>query len=109
MRRRAKNPVPPSSEVQKREAGRLYKNFTGHDPEIIGKFDIPDFSGVVMAIGELDYVGYTTVRDGVTESYHHDFSRKARPLLCVTSDGRQLIILGGEYDFTERGIVDRKT
>jgi hypothetical protein len=58
-------------------------------------------------VGELDGVLYTTVRDGVTEKYIHKFRKKSRPLLATSHDGKSLHILGGEYEFTERGIEDK--
>jgi hypothetical protein len=58
-------------------------------------------------IGELDLVGYRTKRDGRTERYGHHFRKSSRPLLAVSSDGKQLHIVGGQYEFTEAGIEDR--
>jgi len=60
-----------------------------------------------LVVGDLDGVLYTTVRDGKTEHYQHDFKKGSRPLLAASSDGKSLHILGGEYEFTERGIEDR--
>jgi hypothetical protein len=51
---------------------------------------------------------YSTVRDGRHENYVHRFGAKSRPLLAASSDGTQLYLLGGAYNFTERGIVDKK-
>lgn len=65
---------------------------------------VPD---VGLKIGHLDGVLYTTVRDGKTEKYIHKFKRSSRPLLAVSFDGKNLIMLGGAYQFTERGIVDK--
>jgi len=67
------------------------------------KMPIPD---VALKIGQCDGVLYTTVRDGKTERYIHKFKKSSRPLLAVSFDGRQLIMLGGAYQFTDRGIVD---
>ena len=60
-----------------------------------------------LVIGELDGVLYTTVRDGETEKYIHEFKKKSRPLLVSSHDGDSLHIIGGEYEFTEKGIEDR--
>lgn len=60
-----------------------------------------------LVIGKLDGVLYTARRDGKDEKYIHRFKRKARPLLAASHDGQSLRILGGEFDFTEAGIVDR--
>jgi hypothetical protein len=37
----------------------------------------------------------------------HRFKKKSRPLLAASHDGTQLYILGGEYAFTDAGIIDR--
>lgn len=60
-----------------------------------------------LVIGKMDGVLYTTVRDGKLEKYIHKFRRKSKPLLAVSSDGKQLLTVGGKYEFTEAGIEDR--
>lgn len=102
-----RNPVPASSRVQIREAAQLYADFSGHEPEIIGELDKPVIPDVLIGIGEIDGIMYSTVRDGVLEKYIHRFTKKARPLFAVSPDGKQLFMLGGAYNFTERGIVDK--
>lgn len=87
---------------------RLFRDFTGHDGELMGKIEFPHYPKTVICIGELIDVGYVTVRDGQRERYRHEFAAKSRPLLLAQHDGKQLFIYGGRYDFTERGIVDRK-
>lgn len=90
-----------------RAAMRLYSDFSGHDPEVIGTVEKPELPNICVAVGELDGIAYEAVRDGVKEKYFHKFAKKARPLLCVSFDGAQLFILGGSYDFTDHGIVDK--
>lgn len=107
--------VPPSSRAKSRgysadevgRAVRLYERFTGHDAEELGVFQLPDLPSTATVIGECDGVLYTTVRDGKTERYIHEFRARDKPLLCVSPDGRQLILVGGRYVFTEKGIVDK--
>lgn len=116
--------VPPSSRAGKRSrsfarsradirrAADLYERFSGHQAEAIGEISIPAVPKTGIAIGTLDGVLYTTVRDGVTERYIHEFKKRDAPLLVVSPDGKQMFIVGGSFDFTERGIVDgsdRKT
>jgi len=106
--------VPPSSRAGSRRkvgsnvarAKALFENFTGHEPQNPLKIRVPDLPKVVAVIGEMDGVLYTTVRDGVEESYIHEFKSKDKPLLCVSPDGRQILVIGGAYVFTDRGIVD---
>lgn len=59
-----------------------------------------------QALVKIKAIGYTTRRDGVIERYIHTFKKKARPqLLFLTRNHLQS--LGGVFDFTELGFVDR--
>lgn len=108
--------VPPSSRAigsllrrykdDAKAAADLFRRFTGHRAEPVEVVSVPPLPKVVAIMGELDGVLYTTVRDGRREKYIHTFRAKDRPLLGVSPDGKQLLIVGGDYDFTERGIVD---
>lgn len=97
------------SNVSKHSLGRaiaLYEEFSGHEAVELGTVAKPVMPDVAAVIGELDGIAYEAVRDGVREKYFHEFAAKSRPLLCVSPDGKQLIILGGHYRFTDHGIVD---
>ena len=85
------------------QAGELFRGFTGDHPETLHKVRIRN-PKTGLVIGELDGVLYTTVRDGKTERYEHEFKKGSRPLLVSSHDGESLHILGGDYEFTERGI-----
>jgi hypothetical protein len=95
---------PIHSEV--REAQERYQEFTGHDANEARKVKVR-IPRVAVEIGDLDGVLYTTVRDGRTEKYVHKFKRNSRPVLAAGSDGKTLHVIGGDFEFTERGIVDR--
>jgi hypothetical protein len=87
------------------EASQRLKDFSGHYPaDVVRVSEKPFKAGLV--IGTLDGVPYTTIRDGKTESYVHEFRENARPLLVASSDGRSLRVVGGRFQFTEAGIVD---
>ena len=103
---RKKNPVPASSRADEKEAARLYERFTGHDAQEAGRIEKPVIPEALAMIGTCDGILYTTVRDGVTEKYIHKFKAAARPIFAVSPDGSQIYLLGGDYNFTERGIVD---
>lgn len=90
---------------EKRAAAR-YKRFTGHDPVKTGTVNIPPTPKAVVAIGYLDSVSYETMRHGRIQRFRHVFAKHARPLFVASPDGRQLLMLGGAFRFTERGIVD---
>lgn len=107
--------VPPSSRAAwrrptanaKQRAALLYERFTGHDVDTERVVEVPDLPAVVAEIGECDAISYTTRRDGKVEHYIHEFAQADKPLLCVSPDGRQILLIGGRYLFTERGIVDK--
>jgi hypothetical protein len=89
-----------------RAAVKLYRDFREATPKKLGvvNFDVPD---AVMVIGHVDEICYTTTHGKKTVSYRHPFQEGSRPLLVASSDGKQLLLLGGRYKFTDRGIVDR--
>jgi len=109
-----RNPVPASSRAgasrrvrdEIEQAADLYERFSGHDPEEIGRVTVPRVPRVGVAIGEVDGILYSTIRDGKFEKYIHKFHKKDRPLFVVSPDGKQLFLIGGNYTFSERGIVD---
>lgn len=90
-----------------KQAARLYNDFTGHGEFEVKRVKVPNFPRELVVIGELTHIGYDTVRDGEYEKYMHVFKKSARPLFCVSPDGRQIIIIGGRFQFTDRGIVDK--
>ena len=112
-------PVPPSSRLRARaslrpserdefeRAARLYEDFSGHQAGPLVRIKAPSLPRVGIVIGHCDGLLYSTVRDGVKEKYIHKFRSKDRPLFIVSPDGKQLLLIGGGYDFTERGIVDK--
>lgn len=107
--------VPPSSRAGKplrasrgaiSRAADLYSRFSGHNSESLGRVNVPDLPKVAAVVGECDAINYTCVRDGVEERYTHRFRKSDKPLLCVDPTGKQLLLIGGDYVFTELGIVD---
>lgn len=89
-----------------RQAIALYESFRERRPRKIKVLQV-DIPQVVACVGHVDYIGYTTTHGRKTQPYKHKFFPGSRPLLCVSADGRQLLLLGGRYVFDERGIVDK--
>jgi hypothetical protein len=89
-----------------KQAARLYGDFSGHEAEIVGRVKAPKIPRVLVKIGQIDGILYRTVRDGKKEKYIHKFAKGAKPTFCVSSDGKQIFLLGGRYRFTEQGIID---
>lgn len=99
-----RNPSPRDAEV--RAAAERLERFSGHAAREAVTVREPDVR-TALVVGRLDGVLYSTVRDGVPEKYIHKFRAKSRPLLCASSDGKSLRIVGGRFQFTEAGIEDR--
>lgn len=91
---------------QLKQATTLYSSFREADPQKLIRLMV-DIPRVCAAIGHIEAVEYRTTHGGKLELYRHDFQKGSRPLLCSSGDGKQLLLLGGHYKFTDRGIVDR--
>lgn len=89
-----------------RMAVDLYTSFRERKPTRLKvvHFDVPE---AVIVIGHVDEICYTTTHGNKPEHYSHEFQSGSRPLLCASHDGKQLLLLGGRYEFTDRGIVDK--
>lgn len=110
---------PPLTSLRRRnpesrglaEAAKRLEDFSGHAARKVITVRSRSNSREGLVIGELDLIGYRTKRDGIEGDqllrYAHDFARGSRPLLAVSKDGKQLHIVGGQYEFTEAGIEDR--
>ncbi len=98
------NPTPPPREVQ--QAVKLFENFTGYKADRLEAIPLAPLPKTGLAFGELVEIGYISFRDG--EPYRHTFRlKRSRPLLVASHDGKQVLLIGGSYAFTERGIEDR--
>lgn len=86
------------------QAIRRFKSFHEVDPARVTLRDVK-FPDVVLRIGDCTGIMYLTDSG---EQYFHEFNRNSRPQLATSSDGKMLVLLGGAFQFTERGIVDRK-
>jgi hypothetical protein len=89
------------------QAARRLSEFVGRE---IGEFvEVkinPDYN-VGYVLGEIPELHYIAERDGEVFHFDHKFKAASRPLLVVSFDGKQLMIAGGRYSVTDRGIVDR--
>lgn len=102
---RKKNPVKRSINQNIEKAKKQFKQFTGHDPDYIDTLKVPRLKHGFQ-FGSCDGILYTTVRDGQTEKYTHTFKKSSRPALVANYDGDFIALVGGNYSFTDRGIVD---
>ena len=102
---RGRNPVPLSQTAKVSRARQLYSDFTGHDANRYDSVKV-NWPDVGLLVGHCDGVLYTTVRDGEEEHYIHTFKKSARPALVASYDGKQLALLGGNFQFKDSGIND---
>jgi hypothetical protein len=105
--RSPKSNPSPRVNAELDDAAKRLEDFSGHPVAHLESAYSRSPQKTGLIIGELDLVGYRAKRDGKTERYGHHFKKNSRPLLAVTSDGKQLHIVGGQYEFTEAGIEDR--
>lgn len=59
-----------------------------------------------FSLGPVASIDYIATRDGETFRYQHEFKEGSEPLLAASHDGKQLLLLGGRYTVTDRGITD---
>ena len=97
---------PRATAPDTRKATALYRGFTGKAPKVLKKINVPPLPETALAIGKVFGIMYSV--DATGERFHHEFVGKARPLLIVAADGRQVFLSGGAYTFTKRGFVDKK-
>lgn len=107
-----------ADEQEFEDACNLFEDFHGRAPnEEVTEPDDPgdivelDDGSLLVYVGELSRIGYITPeadkKTGIRENLHTfgEKRKKARPLLYVDLDG-QIVVLKGEYTFTERGFED---
>jgi hypothetical protein len=102
---RRSNPAN-SINVDVSKAIRLYENFHDQGADFIDKKNLT-IPNVVIKVGTCDGILYTTTQRGKKIKYIHHFRRQSKPILAASADGKTLLLIGGSYGFTPRGIVDR--
>lgn len=102
----SKKVTPDELEAAVQQAVDAYTGFRGDPPQSVDVIEVPQIDPVLLTMGECLGVMYETTRDGKREKYIHQFKKSARPLLCVSSDGLQLYLIGGSYSVTDHGIED---
>ena len=98
--------MPTKKQRKITRAIKLFEKFRDQKAKYIDEIDY-EIPTVAVSIGPCDAIEYTTIRAGKKELYRHEFAKQSRPLLCSTDDGKQLLLIGGNFDFTEDGIKDR--
>ena len=89
------------------EAAFRLSEFVGREVVEFSEVDLRTDYDVGYVLGDLAEISYIAERDGEIFQFEHEFAEQSRPLLIVSHDGKQLIIAGGRYDVSDRGIIDR--
>lgn len=89
------------------QAAGLYRDFRERGVGQLKRRQM-EWPRVSVQIGRVLAIEYETTHGEKPERYRHDFAAWARPELNASADGRLLLILPGNFVFTERGIVDTR-
>ena len=84
---------------------RLYKSFREAPAKRAREvFFNPPRAAAVM--GHVEFIGYVTSHAGKTHLYIHEFAEGSRPMMAAGTGRNQLLLVGGRYKVTSRGITD---
>lgn len=97
----------PATSKKLNQAIDSYIAFRDENPESVQEIDLDDLS-LLWLMGDVVAIEYLTSRSGVGEYYRHDFSDKAMPALLVTPNGKNVLLVGTDFEVNERGFVDDK-
>jgi hypothetical protein len=87
------------------EARDLYESFAERPARTVRKLKV-SLPRAGLIFGKMVQIGYISEYDG--KPYRHTFEKaSSRPLLVASHDGKSVVIVGGRYAFTDRGIEDR--
>lgn len=99
------NPAPLDGSVD--ETAQKFKDFTGREATHATGYKPRSADKTAMELGRVKAIEYIAKRDKETSVWRHPFKAKSRPLLAASTDGKQLHIVGGQYEVTDAGIEDR--
>lgn len=102
-KRRSSRAAPQLPRQDLQAAAELYRRFHGKPPRR-ARFMRAQLPKVAMQIGRLDAVRYASDHG---QRYEHVFKASSRPYLVASPDGRTLAVVGGKFQMTPRGIVDK--
>lgn len=93
--------APPGA----RKSYELYKRFRERAPERakVVRIALPE---TAFVLGHVESINYVSTLGSRAVRFKHTFAPGSRPLLAAGSRRNQLILVGGRYRVTERGIVD---
>jgi hypothetical protein len=87
------------------KATKLFRGFRLRAPRSVKGVRIV-LPAAVIVMGELRAVEYDMPRGNRKVLYRHEFARGSRPELAAGPGRCELVLIGGNYRVTHRGIVD---
>jgi hypothetical protein len=93
----------PPDDIER--AAELYREFREEEPRVAGFRDI-SLPEAVFEIGVCQFIGYLTTHAGKETAYVHGFAPGSQPSLYTSGRRSELLLLGGRFRMTPRGIVD---
>lgn len=86
------------------EASELFAAFHDREPRDRSEDIVElDDGTIAICVGELIALDYCVKHGG--ELFSHRFAENDRPLLYVTFDGSEIVILKGGFRFTDKGFI----
>lgn len=88
-----------------RRTAKLFRGFRLRGPRSVEgvQFDLPT---AVITMGDVRGIAYEMPRGGRHVLYWHEFAKGSEPTITAGPDRCGLVLIGGNYRVTERGIVD---
>ena len=85
---------------------KLYRRWSGRDPGGVRIAKVPAGTpAVLVELGELSDIGYRSDKWGGRHKFYIHRTKRPRPVLYSTPDGRQVVILGGNLNVRSEGLV----
>jgi hypothetical protein len=88
-----------------RSAASLYHHFREERPKRARRVAV-NLPRAVAVLGYVEFLGYVTTHRGRSFLYLHEFAPGSRPMMAAGKKRNQLLLVGGRYHVTSRGIVD---
>lgn len=86
-------------------ARRLYKAFREEEPTRARRATVR-VPRAAAIMGPCEFIGYVTTHRGELALYIHEFAPGSRPMLAAGARRGELLLVGGRYKVTGRGITD---
>lgn len=88
-----------------RRTAKLFRGFRMRDPRSVTDVRV-DLPTAVITMGPIRGIAYEMPRGRRHVLYWHEFAKGSEPTLTAGPDRCGIVVIGGNYRVTDRGIVD---